>query len=159
MDAGPKKNAHQLTDIINLASKLGFQDLVFSFSIENWGLEDWQITNNKVETNVQQDRDMIKGLISHADNLSMRLGFWITEKKYNSSSKETLCPWPFERALVSSDLKTVPCCIITTPDVFEFEAGSGKSFVNIWQGEAYRKFRQAHINGEIPEVCRWCYDD
>ena len=76
-----QKNAHQLTDIINLASKLGFQDLVFSFSIENWGLEDWQIVNKKVETNVQQDRDMIKGLISHADNLSMRLGFWITEKK------------------------------------------------------------------------------
>ena len=40
---------------------------------------------------------------------------------------------------------------------FEFERGAGKSFGVVWAGAEYREFRQAHLDGNIPQVCKGCY--
>jgi MoaA/NifB/PqqE/SkfB family radical SAM enzyme len=152
------RNAHQLVDLIDLAANLGFQDLVFSFNVGSWGLDRWRAANGEIGTEAHYDRDLVEKLMDRADERGIRLGFWEMEKKYRRGSKDTLCPWPFERAMVTSDMRTVPCCTISNPDAFEMEPGSGKSFKEIWLGEAYRNFRQAHLDGEIPEICAWCYD-
>jgi pyrroloquinoline quinone biosynthesis protein E len=76
--------------------------------------------------------------------------------KYTTDSAKNLCPWPFERAFVSSDLRVVPCCIIANPDVSEVGV-IDKDFASVWKGETMTKFREAHLQGEIPDVCAFCY--
>jgi hypothetical protein len=43
----------------------------------------------------------------------VRVSFWNVADKFDA---EHVCPWPFERAVVTSDLRTVPCCMIGDPD-------------------------------------------
>lgn len=45
--------------------------------------------------------------------------------------------------------------MIANPDVSEI--GRGKSFLENWTGEEYRTFREAHIKGDIPSICKECY--
>jgi hypothetical protein len=68
-----------------------------------------------------------------------------------------LRPWPFESAHVSSDLRVVPCCFIGNPDFSEFGAAKA-SLAEVWLGSAMPDFRAAHLSGDIPAICRGCYD-
>ena len=87
--------------------------------------------------------------------LNVKVRFWDVSDKFDTKSPETLCPWPFERAVVTSDLRTVPCCMIGSPD--SYELGKGKPFAETWQSDEYAAFRQAHLSGRVPDVCKGCY--
>ena len=63
--------------------------------------------------------------------------------------------WPFERAYISSDERVVPCCMIANPQVSDL--GSAKDFSATWHSKTFEDFRQAHIDGNIPDVCKTCY--
>jgi MoaA/NifB/PqqE/SkfB family radical SAM enzyme len=66
------------------------------------------------------------------------------------------CDWPWRRAYVSYQGLSMPCCMIATPDRFNFgsmvELGVGR----VWGGERYEAFRQQLASDEPPEVCRSC---
>jgi pyrroloquinoline quinone biosynthesis protein E len=89
--------------------------------------------------------------------LGIKVRFWSVTQKYTTDQPEKLCPWPFERAYISSDLRIVPCCIIGNPDVSEI-GSARESFSDSWFGPEMRRFREAHLKGEIPAVCQSCYD-
>jgi hypothetical protein len=74
-------------------------------------------------------------------------------RKIQRQFTDKLCPWPFERAFVSSDSRTVPCCIIGNPDAYEL--GKGKSFLETWNSDEYVAFRQAHLDGNLPKICQF----
>jgi MoaA/NifB/PqqE/SkfB family radical SAM enzyme len=80
----------------------------------------------------------------------------LVTSKYSSKHGSTLCPWPFERAYVSSDARIVPCCIIGNPEAMDL--GDAKNLKALWHGEEMRKFRRDQIEGRIPEVCKTCYE-
>jgi pyrroloquinoline quinone biosynthesis protein E len=75
--------------------------------------------------------------------------------KYSWREREKLCPWPFERLYVSSDMRIVPCCTIANPEVADF--GAAADLVAIWRGETYETFRRDHREGRIPQICQGCY--
>ena len=85
--------------------------------------------------------------------------FWNTTAKYSTDLPEALCPWPFERAYISSDQRVVPCCFIGNPDVAEIGTAPAKpvSFASVWFGADFQAFRQAHLDGDILDYCRGCY--
>jgi len=47
--------------------------------------------------------------------------------------------------------------MIGDPEAFEIGKGSGKSFSELWTSDEYQAFRQAHLDGDIPKVCKNCY--
>jgi len=118
----------------------------------------WPI-DAQVVADIDDNFDRLFGLIEQGRNLGIDVWFWNVGDKFATDAPENLCPWPFERAYVSSDLRCVPCCMIGNPDGFEIETGWGgdKTFSDIWNGETYRDFRQAHLDGDIPAVCKSCY--
>jgi len=152
-----KENHHQLADIIELGAEMGFRDMAFAFSLSNWGSDDWRDRNDAVTVEENLSPDVAWDLVEHGSKLGVKVSFWNSTDKYSTNSATTLCPWPFERAAVTSDLRTVPCCTIGNPDAFEIGRGTGKSFSALWQSQEYRKFRQAHLDGDIPNICRNCY--
>ena len=151
-------NRHQLPDLIKLAADLGFRNLVFGYNLIGWGdpallIRNQLLTPPNLVSDIITDQLVLKGR-----EFDVQIGFWISNHKYSTLSRETICPWPFERALISSDNRIVPCCMITNPDFFEFGRDSTDSLAEIWRGEEYQEFRRQHTEGDIPVICRNCYD-
>jgi pyrroloquinoline quinone biosynthesis protein E len=148
-------NQHQLEDLVRLAHEAGFTNQVFSLELTNWGLAEWDVRNGQVNVEDSLDHDRLLALAEQGKQLGNKVWFWNITEKFSTSSPDKLCPWPFERAFVSSDSRTVPCCIIGNPDAYEL--GRGKGFLETWNSDEYVAFRQAHLDGNLPKICEFCY--
>ena len=153
-------NVDQMEDLLELAVKLQFPSMAFGMDLESSGLEAW-------ETKLSSQRvvldhiflDRAEALVERAKELGISLGFWKTMQRFSSASSTTVCNWPFERGYVSSDLRAVPCCMISNPDVSELgRIEPDRGYSDIWLGSTYAQFRQDHLNGNIPAICADCYD-
>jgi sulfatase maturation enzyme AslB (radical SAM superfamily) len=152
-----EKNRHQMLDVVDVADRLGFRDLAFSFTLIGWGDPKWLAANDLAQTDPRYQLDLLQKILERAESLGIRAGFWFCDSKYSHNSPRTICAWPFERTMVTSDMRLVPCCIISNPDAFEIGKDGARDFAATWFGDEYRKFRQAHLDGNLPEVCRTCY--
>lgn len=150
-----KANQANLPSHVQWAKEHGFTHLVFSLGLHGWGDTELAQRNHAEETRIPDWELWL--LVERGLKLGVRVAFWNTNTKFSTASPKTLCPWPFDRAVVTSDSRTVPCCMIGSPDAFEFGRGSGKTFLENWQGGEYRAFRQAHLDGKVPQVCKGCY--
>ncbi len=152
-----EKNFQQLMELVELSAEMGFAHHVFSLNLHGWGHEDLEERNRRKIVEDRLSPDFLMSLIERGKLLGVRVSFWRLNEKFEIGLKEKLCSWPFERAVITSDLRTVPCCMIGDPDSFEIGRGSGKGFLELWKGEEYKKFREAHLSGSIPQICKGCY--
>lgn len=143
-------NVRDLERHVPLAKDLGFKNLVFSLQLHGWGDSALEARNLGEMVSVSPER--CQKLMELGKEIGVRVAFWDVSDKFD---QDNLCPWPFQRAVVTSDLRTVPCCMIGDPD--KIELGKGMSFMKVWKSDEYRDFRAAHLSGQIPEVCRACY--
>jgi MoaA/NifB/PqqE/SkfB family radical SAM enzyme len=150
-----QSNVHQLDDLINLADEAGFKHMVFSFELIDFGTQRWRTINDAVTVSDLIGPAMCWRLHERAQDRGIKLAFWFATERYETTSPESLCPWPFERAYVSSDMRFVPCCIIGNPEVSD--VGDARDLAREWTGRAIADFRQAHLDGRVPEVCKSCY--
>jgi len=154
-----KENLHQLTDLVSLAAKLGFQQLVFSLELSDWGDDGWR--DRLAECNADRELNLgeLHSLVEQGAELGVGVAFWRVREKYRTDDTAMLCPWPFERSYISSEGRVAPCCYVGNPDTFEIGAGTlgDGGFSEIWNGADYRNFRHSHLTGNPPEFCRGCY--
>jgi len=146
-----KDNIHQLEDLVELASELHFPSAVFSFDLGDWGQDDWTKINLDLRSNtISYEQGM--ALREKGAKLGVDVYFWYLDSKFDNKN---LCPWPFERAYVSSDMRIVPCCMVANPDAKDL--GDANKFSEEWNADEYQKFRKSHIEGDIPNFCKSCY--
>ena len=152
-------NLNELEALVDLAAALGFSNQVFSLELTDFGLARWHERNSAASAEANLDLEFLLGLVERGKERGVRVRFWNTTSKYGTETPEALCPWPFERAYVSSDERVVPCCFIGNPDVAEIGTAAAKSagFSSVWFGLDFQAFRQAHLDGNIPDYCRGCY--
>jgi len=145
-------NRAKLLDHVALAADLGFRHMIFSVQLHGWG------DPALAARNVGEQRDLTHEqatlLVDAGRIRGVRVAFWDVSDKF---TRKNLCPWPFERAVVTSDLRTVPCCMIGNPDAFEI--GHGEPLAEVWAGTEYADFRDGHLTGKLPDVCRACYKE
>ena len=152
-----RSNVHQLFDLVKLAAALKFKTMVFSLNLGDWGQAEWRSRNDEVTVEDKLDSELFERLISAGDELGVKVAFWSVTSKYSTKSADRLCPWPFERAYISSDMRVVPCCMIGNPEIFEV-GSTGQSFGKVWQSHDYATFRRMHLDGNVPDACRGCYE-
>jgi pyrroloquinoline quinone biosynthesis protein E len=151
-----RANAALLPDLVRFAADHGFKRQVFSLQLSNWAIESWQERNAAASAERVLDPARLMDLVALGERLGVTVRFWTVAGKYAADRPESLCPWPFERAYVSSDLKVVPCCYVGNPAVCALGA-LDQGFTRVWQGAAMRAFRQDHLDGRPPAICRSCY--
>lgn len=149
-----KDNEKDLYDFPELAADLGFKRLSLSIQVGEWGLDNWKRQNN-VRQIEERNHDLSK-VVALGVKYGVEVTFWEVSDKYNSANTCNLCPWPFNRAYISANMKIVPCCTVGNPYTVNF--GEALDFESIWFGKTYQQKRQAHINGEIPKYCYNCYE-
>jgi pyrroloquinoline quinone biosynthesis protein E len=152
-------NWHQLDDLVDTAAELGFTNQVFSLDVSDWGSRQWRERNALVDVEDELNHEGLLQLVDRGKERGVRVRFWVVTQKFETGSPDKICGWPFERAFVSSDMRVVPCCIISNPDTLQIgqKISDSNSFTDIWFGKDYREFRQAHLNGQVPEACKGCY--
>lgn len=152
-----RDNAASLPQIVDLAHDLGFTNQVFMLNLIDWGLAIWHERNAELDVHEAVSPAALWALARRGEELGQKVWFWRASGKYSAKSRNTLCPWPFERSYVSSDMRVSPCCMIGNPDVYELGSGLADGFSKVWFGQEYEAFRRAHEAGEIPKACRNCY--
>ena len=154
-----RANLHQLPRLVDLAAQLGFRSQVFSLNLSDWGLDTWHAINERANAEDALSPEQLYPLIERGERAGVTVRFWNVNEKYRVGDPKTLCPWPFERAYVASDLRVVPCCYIGNPDVYQIDAKLDErhSFSDVWFGHEFERFRQSHLDGELPAACKGCY--
>lgn len=140
-------NIGGLSALVELASELRFTNQVFGLDVIDWGLGDRGLGAPASDAYLAE-------LIRLGAQLGHRVAFWRSQAKY---TKANPCPWPFERSYVSSDARVAPCCMVGNPDTFELGAGLSNGFTVVWNGKDYARFREAHLTGRMPDICKGCY--
>ncbi len=138
-----------------MCAELGFERLTLSLDLNDWGQDKWRAVNDQVDMHKKFDLAIAPQLIALGKELNVEVTFWFLDEKYETNDLTKLCPWPFERAYISSDLRIVPCCMVATPDVYEL--GDARHLLSEWNGEQMKEFRKAHLSGNIPNICKSCY--
>ena len=151
-----KHNAHEFFDFVYRAQEMGFKRLTFSLNLHAWWQDEWNTLNSAVTAEDSVTPDMAWEAIELGKKLGLEVTFWNITDKYNTSSEDELCPWPFQWSYVSSDMRVVPCCMIANPDVLEL--GDANDFSGVWNSDSYEEFRREHLEGRIPKICQLCYD-
>ena len=151
-----QQNQHQLPALVDLAAELGFKTQVFALDLNDWGQDRWLEENRKRSLGTSFDIELGHALVEQGKRLGVRVAFWLSSTVYDTARPETLCPWPFAYAYVSSDQRVVPCGVLANPDHFEIGTRT-ESLSATWRSDEYRKFRQDHLDGNIPAVCQGCY--
>jgi len=66
------------------------------------------------------------------------------------------CDWPWSRMYISYDGRSMPCCMVGTPDRVNFGNMAETGVKAVWTNEAYESFRHRLDSENPPEVCRSC---
>ena len=150
-----RDNMHQLEALVDLAHSLGFSSQTFSLHMHGFGSAEMISRNAELVVESKLSSERLEALVERGKQKGVTVSFWNVHDKYDWKDPEKLCPWPFERAYIASDVRTVPCCMVSNPD--RYEIGRGKSFTEAWNSDEYAAFRRAHLTGNLPEVCKACY--
>lgn len=150
-----KSNFHEMDMFPELAARLGFARLSLSLDLNDWGQDRWRNSNDQVDMQRSFDPARARDLIENGRARGVEVTFWFIDRKYDARDKTKLCPWPFERAYISSDMRVVPCCMVSNPQISDL--GDAHDLAEVWNGETMRAFRRAHIEGNIPQFCKSCY--
>lgn len=151
-----QSNVAEMMDLVELGSRLGFRRITFALDLHGWGQDLVAAANMKLIVPEAEVLNLAFAAVERGRQLNVEVTYWRNTTKYDVSQRSRLCPWPFERAFVSSDLRVVPCCMIGNPAVVDL--GSALDFTATWNSEPYRAFRRAHIEGKLPDACKSCYE-
>jgi|TARA_B100000315_G_scaffold255990_1_gene300807 pyrroloquinoline quinone biosynthesis protein E len=140
-----------------LAAELGFDRLTLSLDLNDWGQSKWKEINDTTDMHRYFTVEQAKELINLGRGHGVEVTFWFIDEKYRKGDKNRTCPWPFQRAYISSDMRVVPCCMMANPDVYDL--GDARDFDSVWHGDKMIEFRKQHLAGNLPVMCRSCYAD
>lgn len=140
-----------------LARELGFDRLTLSVNLGGWGRGEWEERNRRHALPEGLCPPAARRLVDIGREHGVDVTFWGVAGKYDSSSPSTLCPIPFERVYVTSDLRIVPCAGVGNPAVVDY--GCAHDLADLWNGPGLRGLRRTHLEGAIPYFCRACYAD
>ncbi len=150
-----KSNFCEIEDFPKYAADQGFERLTISLNLTDWGQQHWQERNDRIDAHNDFDAELGMRIVEDGRRRGVEVTFWAVDDRYDTTSKDSLCPWPFERLYVASDMRAVPCCVIANPDIYDL--GDARDLTKIWHGPEMQAFRKAHLEGRIPEACQACY--
>jgi radical SAM protein with 4Fe4S-binding SPASM domain len=143
-----RDNAHQLREIVELASALGFKTLQFTDLVPN------DETSAAMALNPAEwaciDRPAI---LSRAAELGVEAAF-TSLAKHPRPKLNCFQPWEYVQLSAEGDI--LPCCAILGSDKTEVMGNLHRdAFEAIWRGERFRRFRAAAARGVNP-ICNAC---
>jgi MoaA/NifB/PqqE/SkfB family radical SAM enzyme len=163
-----RRNLHELPAIVRLAAESGAGEHFVQHLCHEYG--EMQLPDQyramrdfvAVETLAAQPPHEVGAVFDEARREAARLGIDLrlpnTTPRHHPAGTpgRARCSWPWTGAYVSYDGLAMPCCMISTPDRFNFGSMAERGVEAVWNGEGYRKFRERLDSGDPPDICRTC---
>ena len=168
---GTRENIAALPDFVRLAADIGvpqvhLQRLVYFQDGDGYGLATSEKTlvasDSQIRQTVEQGQDLAKqlGIQFMASGLTTPLESVQTDAAQPNSWKA--CTRPTTLMYITANGNVLPCCIspFSTADYTSIVLGNvfETSLKEIWLGEPYQSFRNAHQSANPPKSCRGCGD-
>jgi MoaA/NifB/PqqE/SkfB family radical SAM enzyme len=159
-----RRNLEQLPALVRLAHEHGVhsvsvQHLAHDFTESSLPLK-YRPMREFVEeqTLLNEDPARVQRWFDNARAAAKVLGVELrlprTEARPRNGARR--CDWPWRGAYVSFSGEAMPCCMVATPDRASLGSMAAQGVVRIWNGDAYREFRERLESDHPPEVCRGC---
>lgn len=153
-----KENFHEVEQLLELAAEMKFTRVTYSITIGDWGRDNWTDINSSKEVKEEFSEELAYRLIERGKELGIEVTFWDGKDKYiYDEKKDKICGWLFSRCYIASDMKIVPCCVVSDSNTCDMGDGC-TDFTRVWNGEKYQKYRMMHLKGKIPKMCQNCYE-
>jgi MoaA/NifB/PqqE/SkfB family radical SAM enzyme len=163
-----RQNLHEFPDLVRLAHRLSIDSVFVQHLCHDFGessLPDhYRPMRDFVEgeTLINEDRDRIKHFFGEARAAAGELGVDLRLPRTRPRTHPPgtpgpeRCDWPWRGAYVSYQGLAMPCCMVATPDRISLGDMAAAGAGAVWNGAAYREFRDALSSPTPPEVCRSC---
>jgi MoaA/NifB/PqqE/SkfB family radical SAM enzyme len=162
---GMRENLAELPDVIDLAARLGVEE-VYLQRLVFWG--EGLATS---EQSIFSARDESEDIIAEAERRATRHGVsfrgadaqspraGLLERKLDAEPWRA-CSRPLRLAYVTAQGTALPCCVAPFTEA-PFESLKLGNYLKdgvaaVWQGDAYRRFREQLYSSEPPASCRNC---
>ena len=73
-----------------------------------------------------------------------------------TEARRASCAWPWHASYITFFGVARSCNLAARDPGQEFGNVLKDGFARVWQGEAYRRFRERHLSGELPALCAQC---
>jgi len=163
-----RQNLHQLPDLVRLAGRFGAEEVFAQQLSHDFGdpayNPKFQPLNAYVheQSLLYEEPGRIETYFDESRRLAQDLGITLRlprprPKPYTAEVPgRQRCSWPWDSAYISFQGYAMPCCMASSPDVFNLGLIDGDNFHKIWNGPAYQQFRKELDSPNPPEICRSC---
>lgn len=162
---GVRENIHELPDLIEVAAGAGIDEVYLqrmTYFGDGLATADQAIYRS-------EDADLL-AIIDRVEQRARELGIRFSgagevHPRENLSAGTEAAPWrgcrrPWKLTYLTANGNALPCCIapFTGAPYDSLILGNvvGSSVAEVWNGEGYRRFREAHQTDTPPEACRGC---
>jgi radical SAM protein with 4Fe4S-binding SPASM domain len=160
-----RRNHRELPDLVRLAARWGVgrlwvQNLSHSFSDTDPAGRFQEIRAFTAAETLWDDPEA-EASFSAASDVAAALGVDLRLPRREAPAAPRArgvpgCDWPWRSAYVAHDGQVQPCCMVMGVDRAAVGHLGDASFTDVWAGDRYRRFREALLGDEPPEVCRGC---
>jgi radical SAM protein with 4Fe4S-binding SPASM domain len=162
-----RRNLHELRDLVRLTAewgipKLWVQNLSHSFSdtdpagtyreIREYAAAEalWMGPEDEATRVFEEARALAREL-----GVSIRLPR-LEQPELGRKLGTPGCGWPFDSSYVTHDGHLQPCCAVMGADRAVLGDAKTDGFAAVWDGDAYRTFREKLLTDDPPDVCAGC---
>jgi radical SAM protein with 4Fe4S-binding SPASM domain len=163
-----RQNIGQLPQLVRLAHAEGVQSLSVQYLCHDFGEaslpERYRPMRQFIDeqTLLTEDRARTDAIFAEAREEAARLGITLRlpqlQARVHASdvTGRERCDWPWRGAYISYDGKAMPCCMVATPDRINFGDMAQDGVAQVWNNDAYRRFRDQLSSTAPPDVCSSC---
>jgi radical SAM protein with 4Fe4S-binding SPASM domain len=161
-------NLHELPGLVRLASSLNVQEIFAQHLCHDFkestlpekyhpmrDFVDEQTLFNESEERIGLFFDEARDVAREA-GVDLRLPSPRPTDRALASRGRERCDWPYRGMYFSYDGQAMPCCMIGTPDRFNFGNAFKTGARDLWTGPAYEEFRRRLESDDPPEICSSC---
>jgi MoaA/NifB/PqqE/SkfB family radical SAM enzyme len=163
-----RENLEELPDLVRLAAHYAMDELFVQHLCHDFGESslppEYRPMRDFVEaqTLLTEDENRVETIFAAARRTASELGLRLrlphTRMREHAPGTPgpQRCDWPWRGAYVSYQGFAMPCCMISTPDRFNFGNMVHQGVEATWNGVEYEAFRAALSSETPPEICSSC---
>lgn len=163
-----RKNLDEFPKLVRLANRLGIKSVFVQHLCHDFGESSLPAHYAPMRDFVQEQtlfevsEDHVSSVFEEARREATELGVDLrlpeVRKRLHPRGTPGIkrCSWPWTGAYVSYQGMAMPCCMIATPDRFNFGNIARQGVEETWNGASYDAFRQQLDSEQPPEICRSC---
>ncbi|WP_211326159.1 radical SAM protein [Thermosporothrix hazakensis] len=163
-----RQNLQELPDIVRFAKQWSFEQIFVQHLCHDFGeasLPERYLPMRdfvQQETLLNEDPEHVERYFAEARTLATELGIELRLPRIRmrmhppGTPGPERCDWPWRGLYFSYQGYAMPCCMISTPDRFNFGKITDQQGAELWHSAAYQQFREQLSSENPPDICRSC---